>query len=164
MNLSHFGTQWRGASAASTPRTCAASWTKAASVRLDAGFQATVDGKVYGQPLYWIPPAGGGAARIMPLQGRVGAAVKVREIFIYPAHVERLLREVRGLPQASCAVTRAGNRDEITCVIALAPGADAAAIESELREAFLAITRLRLDHIRHATPEEIGDQRLVDRR
>ncbi len=40
-------------------------WTKAASVRLDAGFQATVDGKVYGQPLYWIPPAGGGAARII---------------------------------------------------------------------------------------------------
>ncbi|HZZ62373.1 MAG TPA: hypothetical protein VFE63_14575 [Roseiarcus sp.] len=39
-------------------------WTKAATVRLDTGFNATVDGTVYGQPLYWIPP-GGGAARII---------------------------------------------------------------------------------------------------
>ncbi len=39
-------------------------WTKAATVRLDPGFNATVDGAVYGQPLYWVPP-GGGAARII---------------------------------------------------------------------------------------------------
>ena len=39
-------------------------WAKAATVRLDPGFHATVDGAVYGQPLYWIPP-GGGAARII---------------------------------------------------------------------------------------------------
>lgn len=29
--------------------------TKAAGVHLDAGFHATVDGAVYGQPLYWAP-------------------------------------------------------------------------------------------------------------
>ncbi len=40
-------------------------WTEAATVRLDAGFSATVDGAVYGQPLYWVPPASGGAARII---------------------------------------------------------------------------------------------------
>ena len=40
-------------------------WAKAATVQLDAGFQATVAGAVYGQPLYWVPPAGGGAARII---------------------------------------------------------------------------------------------------
>ena len=40
-------------------------WAKAATVRLDAGFHATVDGAVYSQPLYWVPPAGGGAARII---------------------------------------------------------------------------------------------------
>jgi hypothetical protein len=39
----------------------ALTWTKAATVRLDAGFDATVDGAVYGQPLYWVPPAGGAA-------------------------------------------------------------------------------------------------------
>jgi hypothetical protein len=39
-------------------------WTKAATVRLDAAFHATVEGAVYSQPLYWVPP-GGGAARII---------------------------------------------------------------------------------------------------
>jgi hypothetical protein len=39
-------------------------WTKAATVQLDTGFNATIDGSVYGQPLYWVPP-GGGAARII---------------------------------------------------------------------------------------------------
>ena len=40
-------------------------WTEAATVRLDAGFHATVDGAIYAQPLYWVPPPGGGAARII---------------------------------------------------------------------------------------------------
>ncbi len=39
-------------------------FAKAATVRLDAGFHAKVDGAVYSQPLNWIPP-GGGAARII---------------------------------------------------------------------------------------------------
>ncbi len=39
-------------------------WTNAAAVHLDTGFKATVNGAVYAQPLYWIPP-GGGAARII---------------------------------------------------------------------------------------------------
>jgi hypothetical protein len=43
----------------------ALTWAKAATVRLDAGFHATVDGAVYSQPLYWVPPSGGGAARII---------------------------------------------------------------------------------------------------
>ncbi len=40
-------------------------WAKAATVQLDAGFNAKVDGAVYAQPLYWVPPSGGGAARII---------------------------------------------------------------------------------------------------
>ncbi len=40
-------------------------WAKAATVQLDASFHATVAGWVYSQPLYWVPPAGGGAARII---------------------------------------------------------------------------------------------------
>ncbi|MBV9288169.1 MAG: PQQ-binding-like beta-propeller repeat protein [Hyphomicrobiales bacterium] len=34
-------------------------WTNAPTVRLDTGFHAAVDGAVYSQPLYWVPPAGG---------------------------------------------------------------------------------------------------------
>ena len=40
-------------------------WAKAVTVELDAGFNATVDGAVYAQPLYWVPPSGEGAARII---------------------------------------------------------------------------------------------------
>ena len=43
----------------------ALTWAKATSVQLDAGFNATVDGAVYSQPLYWVPPTGGGAARLI---------------------------------------------------------------------------------------------------
>jgi hypothetical protein len=40
-------------------------WVKAATVQLDAGFSAKVEGAVYAQPLYWVPSSGGGAARII---------------------------------------------------------------------------------------------------
>jgi hypothetical protein len=40
-------------------------WTKAANVHLDPGFNATVNGAVYAQPLYWVPPGGGAASIIV---------------------------------------------------------------------------------------------------
>jgi hypothetical protein len=58
-------------------------FAKAATIRLDAGFHATVDGAVYSQPLYWVPP-GGGAARLIvatennkiyALDARTGASI-----------------------------------------------------------------------------------------
>jgi len=106
----------------------------------------------------------GGVGRIAPLQGRVGAAVKVREIFIYPAHAERLVREVEGIARAAFAVTRVGNRDEITGLIVLSPGTRAAQVEDKLRQAFSSITRLRLDHIKYVGVDEIGDQLVIDQR
>jgi outer membrane protein assembly factor BamB len=39
-------------------------WTKAPAVKLDTSFHAVVEGWVYAQPLYWVPPRGG-AARII---------------------------------------------------------------------------------------------------
>lgn len=104
----------------------------------------------------------GGVSRIAPLQGRVGAAVKVREIFVYPMHVERLLREVPGLAGASLAVTRAGNRDEVTARVTVVDGSDPVRVEADLRGAFAAITRLRLDYV-NVVADSSGDL-LVDRR
>jgi hypothetical protein len=43
----------------------ALTWAKAATVQLDASFNAKVNGAIYAQPLYWVPPAGGGSARII---------------------------------------------------------------------------------------------------
>jgi phenylacetate-coenzyme A ligase PaaK-like adenylate-forming protein len=106
----------------------------------------------------------GGVSRLAPLQGRVGAAVKVREIFIYPAHAERLAREIDGIARAALTVSRNANRDEITGLIALAPGIDAAQVEEKLRLAFTSITRLKLDHIKYVGADEIGEKLIVDQR
>jgi hypothetical protein len=43
----------------------ALTWTRAANVRLDTVFHPTVDGTVYSQPLYWVPPRGGAARLIV---------------------------------------------------------------------------------------------------
>ena len=106
----------------------------------------------------------GGASRITPLQGRVGAAVKVREIFVYPAHVESLVRQIDGLERAAFSVTRPGNRDEITGLIVVAPGSDVERVETELRQAFATMTRLRLDHVQQVTEADIHDRLIVDDR
>jgi phenylacetate-CoA ligase len=106
----------------------------------------------------------GGVSRIAPLQGRAGAAVKVREIFFYPAHAERLVREIDGIARAAFTVSRNANRDEITGLIALAPGIDVTQVEDKLRQAFSSITRLRLDHIKYVAADEIGDKMIVDQR
>jgi phenylacetate-CoA ligase len=108
--------------------------------------------------------ADGGAGRIAPLQGRVGAAVKVREIFIYPAHVESLVRQIDGLERAALSITRTRSRDEITALIVCAPGVDTQQVEGELRQAFSAITRLRLDQLKHVGEAEIKDKPIVDNR
>lgn len=91
--------------------------------------------------------ADGGAARIAALQGRVGQAVKAREIFIYPSHIESLPAKVGGLARVVIAVNRPGMRDEVTARITLQVGADAATVTVRLREAFAVLTRLQLDHV-----------------
>jgi phenylacetate-CoA ligase len=108
--------------------------------------------------------ADGGVSRITPLQGRVGAAVKVREIFVYPAHVENLVRQIDGLERASFSVTRPGSRDEITARIVVSAGADMQRIEGELRQAFFVTSRLRLDHVKPVGGDEIGDKPIIDDR
>jgi phenylacetate-CoA ligase len=89
----------------------------------------------------------GGAARIAPLQGRVGTAVKAREIFVYPGHVARLVAAVPGLAGAALLIARPGIRDEITARIRLAERADRTVVEAALRQAFPTVTRLQLDHV-----------------
>lgn len=105
-----------------------------------------------------------GVSRIAPLQGRVGAAVKVREIFIYPAHVESLVRQIAGLESVALAITRSGNHDEITGRIVVSPNADKQRVEEELRQAFRVTTRLRLDHVRQVAEADIDHRLIVDDR
>lgn len=110
--------------------------------------------------------ADGGVIRIAPLQGRVGQAVKAREIFIYPSHVEALASRVSGLRRAVVVVRRNGNRDEITARVVLGADADAADVDARLRQTFAGLTRLQLDQIEYvpdaALPE--GSPPLSDAR
>ncbi|PJI40926.1 hypothetical protein [Ferrovibrio sp.] len=99
-----------------------------------------------------------GVARIALLQGRVGQAVKAREIFIYPSHVETLSRRVEGLLRAVVTVRRSGNRDEVAACGVLSEGADALRADAQIRQVFAGLTRLQLDHVEFvssaALPEE----------
>jgi phenylacetate-CoA ligase len=89
----------------------------------------------------------GGAARISQLLGRVGAAVKAREIFIYPSHVESLAARLPDVSAARVLIGRRADRDEITVEL-LSTASSSAAREAEVSEVFRALTRLRPDHIR----------------
>lgn len=91
--------------------------------------------------------ADGTVRRIGMLQGRVGQAVKVREIFVYPRQLEDLVIGVPGLTRAQAVIHRPGHRDEITLRVALADGADLAEIEKDITSGFTRLSRLRPDRI-----------------
>jgi phenylacetate-CoA ligase len=99
----------------------------------------------------------GGVTRIAPLQGRVGQAVKAREIFIYPSHVEALPSRVSGLLRAAVTVRRNANRDEVAARVVLAAGADGAGVDTQLRQAFAGLTRLRLDQVEFVPDSALPD-------
>ena len=90
----------------------------------------------------------GGVARITPLEGRVGAAVKVREIFVYPGHVRALVSRIDGLQEARVTIGRRQGREEITIELLACPDAEPGSIEARVVEVFRSLTRLKPDHLR----------------
>ncbi len=89
----------------------------------------------------------GTVKRIGLLQGRVGQAVKAREIFIYPRQVEELVIQTAGVERAQCVVARPGTREEITLRLIAGAGAERAGIEAAARAKFQDLSRLRPDHV-----------------
>jgi len=89
----------------------------------------------------------GSVSRISALQGRVGAAVKVREIFVYPRVVEEVLIATPGAKAAQAVVTRENDRDMIRLVLVLEDGADASTAETAAAEAFKLHARIRADGV-----------------
>lgn len=85
----------------------------------------------------------GFVARMGPVEGRCGAGVKVREIFLYPHHADALAARLGPGAQARIAIARTAGRDAITLEVAGTQAKDAA-----IAEAFRALTRLRPDRIR----------------
>ena len=91
--------------------------------------------------------ADGFAARIGPIQGRVGQAVKAREIFIYPRQLEELAIRVPGVKAAQAVVARPGNREEVTLRLAIEPAAARESLELAAAQEFQKLSRLKPDHI-----------------
>jgi len=106
--------------------------------------------------------ADGYLTRLAPLRGRMGLAVKAREIFIYPQHVEATVARSAGVTAAQVRITRPQNRDLIEVRVALAPSADAGAARESAHRIFLEVTRLRADEINVVNGHELADaERLV---
>ena len=91
--------------------------------------------------------ADGTVSRISALQGRVGAAVKVREIFVYPRVVEEVVIGTPGAKAAQAVVTRENDRDMIRLSLVLEDGADASAAETAAVETFKLHARIRADEV-----------------
>ena len=91
--------------------------------------------------------ADGTVSRISALQGRVGAAVKVREIFVYPRVVEEVVIGTPGAKAAQAVVTRESDRDMIRLSLVLEAGADASAAEAAAIETFKRHARIRADEV-----------------
>lgn len=91
--------------------------------------------------------ADGSVSRISALQGRVGAAVKVREIFVYPRVVEEVVIATPGARAAQAVVTRENDRETIRLSLVLEDGADADAARAAAAEAFRLHSRIRADGV-----------------
>lgn len=89
----------------------------------------------------------GSVSRISALQGRVGAAVKVREIFVYPRVIEEVVIGTPGAKAAQAVVTRENDRDMIRISLVLEDGADASAATIAAAEAFKLHSRIRADAV-----------------
>jgi phenylacetate-CoA ligase len=95
----------------------------------------------------------GGAERISSLEGRVGTAVKAREIFIYPSHVQALAARIDGLTEARAAVGRRDGRDEIILELFCDDGAQRDSLQELVTATFRALTRLRPDALHFVAAE-----------
>lgn len=89
----------------------------------------------------------GSVRRLSALQGRVGAAVKVREIFVYPRVVEEVVIATPGAKAAQAIVTRENDRDTVRLSLVLEEGADEQAGREAANEAFKLHARIRADDV-----------------
>lgn len=103
-------------------------------------------------------PCGRDAPRLAPLQGRVGGAVKAREIFIYPVHVQQLTERVEGIARAQVIVRRPAAREEVHLRVELTADADEASVRSQAEREFRALTRLGIDRLEVVEPGTIATE------
>lgn len=99
-----------------------------------------------GDSAYALERGGDGrVTRLSALQGRVGAAVKVREIFVYPRAVEELVIATSGLAAAQAVARLNGQREIVELRLVPEPGVDADTVLEHALETFRSLARIRAD-------------------
>lgn len=98
------------------------------------------------------------APRLAPLQGRVGLAVKAREIFIYPVHLQELAKRVDGVARAQAVVRRPETREEVHVRLVLTDQAGEPGVRIEAKEEFQSLTRLSVDRMEIVEPDSIATE------
>ncbi|NDL59117.1 phenylacetate--CoA ligase family protein [Phytoactinopolyspora mesophila] len=89
----------------------------------------------------WLPgPAG--ERRLAGVLGRVGAAVKVRGMFLHPRQVEATMRSMDGVAAYRFVVDRVDHRDTLRCEVLPSPGAHPEQVGAEVRDRVKAELRL----------------------
>lgn len=108
----------------------------------------------------------GFVTHIGPMQGRVGQAVKAREIFIYPRQLEELAIRIPGVQAAQAVITRPGNREEVTLRLAVQPGVGKDELAQAAAHEFQNLSRLRPDHIEMLAADALAAESalVVDRK
>jgi phenylacetate-CoA ligase len=111
-----------------------------------------------GDVSYVLPrcACGDPAMRLASLQGRVGQAVKAKEIFIYPRQAEETGLRLPGVERAQVVVTRNGSRDRVLLRLEIPGGEAAPDFAQQASETFLALARMRPDEVRFEPPGSIS--------
>jgi phenylacetate-CoA ligase len=100
----------------------------------------------------------GCVSRISLLQGRVGQAVKAREIFIYPRQLEELVICLPGVRCAQAVITRLGNREEVRLRLAVEPTASHDLLIPAASQEFQRLARLKPDHIELLSADALASE------
>lgn len=91
--------------------------------------------------------ADGRVIRLSAIQGRVGAAVKVREIFVYPRAIEEVVIATPGATAAQAIITRENDRDTLRLHLMIEEGTDRVMAEAAATETFQLHARIRADAV-----------------
>ncbi len=86
-----------------------------------------------------------GERRLAGVLGRVGAAVKVRGMFLHPRQVETAMRDMPGVASYRFLVDRVEHRDELRCEVVPEPGADASAVAAAVGDRIRSALRFTAD-------------------
>lgn len=100
--------------------------------------------------------------RSIILVGRVGDAVKVRDMFVHPNQLRFAIGQAPGVARFQAIVTRPENRDEFTLRVVLADeAADRAALSETLSAAVQSACRVKVDRVEFVSAGEMGEDTAV---